>query len=126
MPGKTYGDRSISPIEGSSLLPMLQGQAGGAHTPEQVFADEVAANRYVRQGPWKMTRIANLNFPSASLLLPHQWQLYNIDTDRGETDDVAAANPAVVQQLTQAWKQYADRVDATNPTILPPLAPIDQ
>ncbi|HWU69025.1 MAG TPA: arylsulfatase [Stenotrophobium sp.] len=121
-----YEGRAISPIEGTSLLPMLEGRADSAHAADQVFADELAANRYVRQGPWKMTRIANLNFPSASLLLPHQWQLYNIDTDRGETDDVSAENPEVVQKLTQEWQQYAQRVDATNPTILPPLAPIDQ
>lgn len=125
-PGDHYDGRAISPIEGTSLLPVLEGRADSAHAPDQVFADELAANRYVRQGPWKMTRIANPNFPGTSLLLPHQWQLYNIDTDRGETDDVAAENPDVVQQLTQAWKQYAERVGAVNPTIPPLLPPIDQ
>src|SRR3546814_5248292 len=77
-------------------------------------------------GPWKMTRIANAFFPSAALLLPRQWQLYNIDTDRGETTDVAAENPEQVEKLTQAWAQYVERVDAINPTIPPQLIPIDQ
>src|SRR3546814_17273335 len=71
-------------------------------------SDLVAAQRYVRQGPWKMTRIANAFFPSAALLLPRQWQLYNIDTDRGETTDVAAENPEQVEKLTQAWAQSSD------------------
>ncbi|MGH8506129.1 MAG: arylsulfatase [Stenotrophobium sp.] len=125
-PGNHYEGRAISPIEGTSLLPMLEWRATSVHAPDQVFADEVAAQRYVRQGQWKMTRIANYFFPSAALLLPRQWQLYNIDTDRGETHDVAAENPQEVQKLTQEWQQYAARVDAVNPTILPPLVPITQ
>src|SRR3546814_15325450 len=71
-------------------------------------SDLVAAQRYVRQGPWKMTRIANAFFPSAALLLPRQWQLYNIDTDRGATTDVAAENPEQVEKLTQAWAQRSE------------------
>ncbi|NGY05708.1 arylsulfatase [Solimonas terrae] len=125
-PDSEYDGRSLSPIEGTSLLPLLTGRASAAHTDDAVFADEVAAQRYVRQGPWKMTRIANAFFPSAALLLPRQWQLYNIDTDRGETTDVAADNPEEVQKLTQAWAQYVERVDAINPTVPPQLIPIGQ
>ncbi|NKF20834.1 arylsulfatase [Solimonas marina] len=125
-PGTEYEGRSVSPIEGTSLLPVLTGQASAVHADDAVFADEVGAQRYVRQGPWKMTRIANAFFPSAALLLPRQWQLYNIDSDRGETTDVAAENPEQVEKLTQAWAQYVERVDAINPTIPPQLVPIDQ
>lgn len=121
-----YDGHAISPIEGTSLLPILEGRADSVHTADAVFADEVAANRYVRKGPWKLTRIPNYFFPSASLLLPRQWQLYNIETDRGETEDLAAQYPEKVQALRQAWKQYADRVDAENPVIVPQLIPIDQ
>src|SRR3546814_7929686 len=125
-PDTEYEGRNLSPIEGTSLLPVLTGRASTVHTAAAVFAAEVAAQRYVRQGPWKMTPIANAFFPSAALLLPRQWQLYNIDTDRGETTDVAAENPEQVEKLTQAWAQYVERVDAINPTIPPQLIPIDQ
>ena len=125
-PGALYDGRAISPIEGTSLLPILEGRATSVHSPDQVFADEVGAQRYVRQGSWKMTRIANYFFPSAALLLPRQWQLYNIDTDRGETDDVATENPDVVQKLTLEWQQYAASVGAINPTIPPQIVPINQ
>jgi arylsulfatase len=125
-PDSEYEGRSLAPIEGTSLLPVLTGRASAVHTDDAVFADEVAAQRYVRQGPWKMTRIPNAFFPSAALLLPRQWQLYNIDSDRGETTDVAAENPEQVEKLTQAWAQYVERVDAINPTVPPQLIPIDQ
>lgn len=121
-----YEGRTISPIEGISMLPVLEGRASAVHPADEVFADELAGNRFVRKGPWKMTRIPNYFFPAAALLLPRQWQLYNIDTDRGETDDVAAQYPEKVQELTQDWQQYAARVDATNPTIVPQLIPITQ
>lgn len=125
-PGDSYDGHAIAPIEGVSLLPVLEGRATSVHPADEVFADELAAQRYVRQGPWKMTRIANSFFPSAAANLPRQWQLYNIDTDRGETDDVAAEHPQEVEKLKQEWAQYAKRVGAKNPTVLPPLIPISQ
>src|SRR3546814_15668302 len=69
-PDTEYEGRNLSPIEGTSLLPVLTGRASAVHAAAAVFADEVAAQRSVRQRPWKMTRLANSRFPSAPLLLP--------------------------------------------------------
>src|SRR3546814_17541474 len=56
-PDTDYEGRSLSPIEGTSLLPVLTGRASTVHTADAVFADAVAAQRYVRPGPWKITRL---------------------------------------------------------------------
>jgi len=59
-------------------------------------------------------------------LVDHNWQLYNMDLDRGETHDVAADHPDIVAALTADWAAYVQRVHAVNP-VLPPIAtPIDQ
>jgi arylsulfatase len=125
-PGSQYQGQAIAPLEGTSLLPVLNGQRSQVHGDTEVFADEVNDIRYVRRGPWKMTRIANYMLPSAALLLNHQWQLYNIDSDRGENHDVAAENPAVVAELTQDWSDYVSRVGVKQPVLPPLLPPIDR
>src|SRR5581483_6279677 len=58
-PGAQYRGRSIAPLEGRSLLPVLQGSASEAHDADEVFADEVDDIRFVRRGPWKLTRVVN-------------------------------------------------------------------
>jgi arylsulfatase len=125
-PGSQYQGHSIAPLEGASLLPVLDGQVSEVHGPSEVIADEVNDIRYVRRGPWKMTRIVNYMLPSAALLLNHDWQLYNMDSDRGETTDVSSQNPAVVADLEAQWQAYVTRVGALNPVLPPILTPMNQ
>ena len=76
----------------------------------------------VRKGPWKLTQIRNYMLPSAAEFLNHNWQLFNMDTDRGENVDVAAQNPDIVAALTAEWDAYAQRVGYVAP-LLPPQLP---
>lgn len=48
-----------------------------------------------------------------------QWQLFDIARDRGETTDLAAAQPQTVERLKTAWMDYARRVGV----VLPPKSP---
>jgi arylsulfatase len=125
-PGATYRGHDIAPLEGASLLPVLNGTQTEVHDDTAVIADEVDDIRYVRRGPWKMTRIVNYMLPSAALLLNHDWQLYNMDSDRGETTDVYALYPDVVADLETQWQAYVARVGAVNPVLPPILVPMDQ
>ncbi len=112
----------MTPPEGESLLPVLNGQSVAIYGPDDVIADEVNDIRYVRKGPWKLTRVVNYLLPSSALLINHDWQLYNMDTDRGETTDVASENPQIVAELIADWDVYVTRVGVAQP-ILPPLLP---
>jgi arylsulfatase len=53
----------------------------------------------VRDGRWKLVR-ASCGEP---------WELYDIDADRIEMCDLAAAEPGVVAGLTAAWERWAAR-----------------
>ncbi|MES2489690.1 MAG: arylsulfatase [Pseudomonadota bacterium] len=116
-PGAQYQGRAVAPIEGVSLLPALTGNKREVHSDTEVFADEVNEIRYVRRGPWKLTRINNKLMPSAARHLPHQWQLYDIVKDRGETRDVAAQHPEVVAELKAEWRAYVKRVGVLQPSL---------
>ncbi|HZR38107.1 MAG TPA: arylsulfatase [Nevskia sp.] len=125
-PGTQYQGHAVAPLEGLSLLPVLGGQRSQIHGQDDVIVDEVNDIRYVRKGPWKMTRVVNYMLPSAALLIDHDWQLYNMDTDRGETTDVAALHPDIVAELTADWVAYVKRVGVEQPILPPLLTPIDQ
>ena len=125
-PGAQYQGHAVAPLEGLSLLPVLNGQRTQVYGQDDVIVDEVNDIRYVRKGPWKMTRVVNYLLPSAALLINHDWQLYNMDTDRGETTDVAAQHPDIVAELTADWVAYVNRVGVEQPILPPLLTPIDQ
>jgi arylsulfatase len=124
-PGAQYQGHSVATIEGRSLMPVLHGQAQ-VHPADEVIADEVNDIRYVRRGPWKLTRVVNYLVPSAAANINHDWQLYDMDHDRGETLDLAAQYPDVVAALTDDWRAYVTRVGVKQPILPPLLTPLDQ
>lgn len=115
-----YNDHPVAQMTGNSLMPVLTGQRSRAHGPNEVFAGEVNNVRYVRKGKWKLTRIGGYLLPLPALFQPHQWQLYNMKTDRGETNDLAGKYPGKVQALTAQWQQYKARVNFSVPVQLAP------
>ena len=68
--------------------------ADGAPSPHDDILINVEAFRgAIRKGDWKLIKIA---------LLPGKTQLFNVAKDPGETTDVAAENPEIVQDLRRA------------------------
>ncbi|MGH8443638.1 MAG: arylsulfatase [Solimonas sp.] len=124
--GTQYEGRTVAALEGASLLPVLRGERGEVHGPDEVIADEVNDIRYVRKGDWKLTRVVNYLLPAAAANINHDWQLYDMSVDRGETNDLAAANPDKVQELIAEWKGYVTRVGVAQPILPPLLPPIDE
>jgi arylsulfatase A len=94
-------------IDGGDLWPVLSGEAN-AKSPHEVFYYYNGLKlEAVRSGPWKL-RFASANrpppkkntpAPSAATPAPAEDQLYNLDTDIGESKNVAAANPDEVKHL---------------------------
>jgi len=106
-----YKGNPVYPVTGQSLLPLLQGtSAARVHTA--AFGDESYGRAYVysADGAWKL-RWTEPPFGPAD----GHWELFAIQTDRGETTDVSAANPAVVTALTQSWLTYMNTVGGEEP-----------
>jgi len=89
-----YADRDIPPMEGVSLLPVLATDA----LPERPMFFEHEGNAAVRLGRWKLVRE-----------YPGDWELYDMQVDRTETRDLAAAHPEVVADLAARWDGWAAR-----------------
>ncbi len=106
-----YGDRYVYPVSGKSLLPVLAGTATGeVHTAP--FGDEAYGRAYLRSadGRWK----ALWTEPPLGPADGH-WQLYDLKADRGETNDVSAQNPSIVQTLFDQWNAYMASVGGVEP-----------
>ncbi len=86
-----------NPLPGRSLTGLFfRGEE--LHRDEPVFWER-AGNRAVRKGKWKLVSI----YPQ------YRWELYNIEEDRGETTDLAAKNPQLVNELSAAYFEWAKR-----------------
>ncbi|MFM8468891.1 MAG: arylsulfatase [Limisphaerales bacterium] len=90
-----FKERALTPLPGRSLLPALQGKPLG----ERTLAWEHEGNRAVRVGDWKL--VASFRGP---------WELYDLNRDRAELNNLAAQQPAKVKELAAAWQQWADKV----------------
>jgi arylsulfatase A-like enzyme len=91
----SFKGQTIQPLEGRSLLPVLTGKKRKGHDH---ICWEHEGNRAVRQGDWKLVAQSK-----------QAWELYNLKTDRTETHDLAAAEPARVQAMTGLYETWAKR-----------------
>jgi arylsulfatase len=60
-----------------------------------------AGHRAIRKGDWKLTARKT---PAEQ---EHAWELYNLKTDRSETNNLARTYPEKVTQLTNLWQKTA-------------------
>lgn len=100
--GARYPTRDEQPDlfqpEGYSLFEVTQ----GLHADRTLGFDHQGAHA-IRQGDWKAVWTKR----SAT---PVSWELYNLRSDRCETNDVSSRFPQQRDALIEAWEQWAKRV----------------
>lgn len=90
--------QEILPLEGKSLLPVLQGEKREGH---ESICWQFSSARAVRQGKWKL--VVDGKGP---------WELYDLEVDRTELHDLASTHPQKVEELAAVWNAWAERVGA--------------
>ena len=106
----TYDGHQITPLEGESLRPIFSGQDRNGHADGIFWEHE--GNRAVRAGKWKLVSKWSANGMRGRPIggpIDNQWELYDIDADRTEMHDLAAAMPEKAQELAQMWQAWADK-----------------
>jgi len=91
--------QKIAPMEGVSLRPALTGKP--LRRPQPIFWEH-EGNRAVRDGKWKI--VAKENKP---------WELYDIEADRTEMNDLAAKHADKVKELAAEWDAWAARANVS-------------
>ena len=92
-------NRRLSSLDGKSLLPILQGKSREGH---EFLYWECRGNRAIRQGQWKLLFDGNLK----------EWELYNLEADRTETQNLASDRPEIVTKMLEEWIRWAAEINA--------------
>ncbi|UQZ82439.1 Arylsulfatase [Paenibacillus konkukensis] len=111
---ETYNGNEIIPLEGKSLLPIFEGNEREGH--EYMFWEH-EGNRAVRQGKWKLLSRCKMDWQFTAAWGfrgdrgPHEekWELYNIEEDRIELNDLSDQYPEKVRELADRHEQWARR-----------------
>ncbi len=90
----TRAGHSVKPPEGFSMVPTF---ADGPATRDVLYWEH-EGNKAVRRGKWKLV-----------CRFPNDWELFDMETDRSETNDLAAAHPETVCELRRLYEAWADR-----------------
>ncbi len=94
---KTFNGKPIQPMEGQSLLPVFKSKELAPRT----LYWEHEGNAAVRVGDMKLVRKG----------LESAWELYDMQTDRTELNDLAPSQPEKVKELSELWEAWATRAN---------------
>lgn len=87
-------DPDSAKLDGVNLLPYLTGKEEGA--PHESLYWRFGNQWAVRSGNYKLTKARGTDAP----------QLFDLSQDIGESRDLAADKPAVVEELTARWREW--------------------
>jgi len=108
-PPEAWGGKPVPPAPGKSLVPVFAKDGTVAH---DYFWWMHEANRALRVGNWKIV--------AAGKETP--WELYDLTTDRAESNNLAEKQPERVKQLDTIWTKHMEEFRALAVKDLPPEA----
>jgi arylsulfatase len=108
-PGPRYKGRDIVPMQGRSMLALLEDKASFVHDDDYVVGWELFGKRGLRRGEWKLVyqpyhkdSISNLDRIESDT-----WLLFNLKQDPAEVHDVSAEHPEMLREMIALWQDYA-------------------
>ncbi len=93
---ETFSGNTLTPLPGVSLEPLFEGRGAA---PRAGLFWEHEGNRAVRMGKWKL--VAPKDGP---------WELYDLEEDRTELNNMAASMPEKAGELNRAWEKWAAEI----------------
>ena len=98
--GVTYPDtlegNKIRPLRGRSLVPVFQGAKQPVHKEDVLFWEHTG-KRAARKGKWKIVSLSGKD-----------WELYDMEKDRTELNDLSQEYPEKLKELANAYDQWAE------------------
>lgn len=104
-PGTTYKSRSVVPPRGRSWCTYLSDPQGQKyiHDDDTVTGWELFDRQALRKGKWKIVLIPEPYGPGT-------WQLYDLEADPGETNDISVQSASKLQEMLKHWDDYVCEV----------------
>jgi arylsulfatase len=98
-----FQGRDVERMRGRSFADVTSGSTDDTYPENALIGGEMNNDKWIRKGEYKAVQISK-PFGSAS------WRLFNTESDPGETTDLSATEPAILEELVTAWEQYAKEV----------------
>ncbi len=95
-------------MDGRSLVPLLTGIADSLYDDETAVTIEVSGNVAVFMGRYKLLKVTP---PYGE----DTWQLFDIESDPGETRDLATDQSQIFSKMMLEYEAYAERVGVISP-----------
>jgi arylsulfatase len=89
-----YTQENIA-LKGMDLLPLIHSQ----EPTDRLLFWEHSGNKAILNGDWKLVSKRDKN-----------WELYNLQSDRSESLNMAESQPEKVEQLRKQWQEWANDV----------------
>jgi arylsulfatase A-like enzyme len=100
--GGTYPDslngNALTPLEGISFLPLLKGNTEEQTEHETLYWEHLGYYA-IRHGNWKLVAEGG------------EWELYDLEKDRTELNNLADTYPEIVKELEAMWEAWAVRAN---------------
>ena len=99
-PNGSYKGQPIEAMIGSSLIPVVQGNAARVHSLDVAIGYELSGNLAVFKGDFKLLK-------NIRPIGDGQWHLYNIVSDPGEVNDLQKQHPELFATMQKDYAAYA-------------------
>ena len=98
-PPREIDGRKVRPLQGRSVLDVLQGKAGAPYAGADEVGYETFGLKAYFSGRWKI------------LWMPKpfgkgEWELFDLREDPGEMNDLSGTQPDRLKDLVARWEQY--------------------
>ncbi len=111
---RNYKGNTITPMEGKSLVPAFT----NSNLNREALYWEHSGNRAVRMGKWKLVSKAGKDlkmtgqWDKIDKLDQELWELFDMEIDRTETNDISNKHPEKVKVMSQMWMEWARKTGA--------------
>jgi len=96
---QNFEGRQVQPLQGRSVLDLFSGKAESPYAEADQVGYELFGLKALFDGEWKI------------LWMPPpfgkgEWELFNLQQDPGETNDLSSEHPDRVEAMVAMWEQY--------------------
>ncbi|MEZ6127912.1 MAG: arylsulfatase [Planctomycetaceae bacterium] len=106
----TFDSRTLRPMSGQSLRPMLEGDEFHRTEPLHFL---FASDRGLRDGDWKLVSFRG-----------GPWEIYNLRTDRTERHNLATTHPDQLHRMVEQWNSMATDVLHAKGNLVAPVSDV--
>ena len=99
-PTGSYKGRSVHPVEGRSMMPVLVGKASRIHDPEEAIGFELFGHQALVMGEFKLLR----QRPPYG---DGRFELYDLIEDPSEMQDLGPSKPERKRRMIEQYEEYA-------------------